>query len=348
MKDERLIGRNIEQGTDSMIFGRASILAAVAIVFAAVGSMVVGQDGPKVGFKDTPLLPGTKWHVHDGDRPRPPIVTAGTNSTQETAGRAPSDAVVLFDGTDLSHWRGRDGKPAAWKMEQGTLVIAPGTGEILSTDEFGDCQLHLEFAAPVPPRGTDQGRGNSGVMFFGRYEIQVLDSFQNVTYADGQAAAIYGQYPPLVNVARAPGQWQCYDIIFTAPHFKADGSLESPAYVTMLHNGVLVHNHQSLVGAMAYRAVGQYKPHEPKGPILLQDHGNPVRYRNIWVRPLVPSGQRPLSDQKSSKTDLSPRSIREVGPGSVFATLSTNTVVRKYSALRPTCNFCLTADPFPV
>ena len=183
----------------------------------AICSLVVGQDQRKVGFKDTPMLPGGKWHVHDGDRPLPPVVTPGTSSTQDEPGRPPSDAVVLFDGKDLSHWRGRSGKPAAWKIVDGALVIAPGAGEILSQDEFGDCQLHLEFAAPVPPRGSDQGRGNSGVMFFGRYEIQVLDSFENRTYADGQAAAIYGQFPPLVNASRPPGQWQTYDIIFTRP-----------------------------------------------------------------------------------------------------------------------------------
>jgi hypothetical protein len=266
--------------------GRAIIFVTTGVVLGAVGSLVVGQDQRKVGFKDTPMLPGLSWHVHDGDRPLPRVVTAGTNSTQEEPGRPPSDAVVLFDGTDLSHWRSQTGKPAAWKVDMGALVIAPGSGEILSRDEFGDCQLHLEFSAPVPPRGSDQGRGNSGVMFFGRYEIQVLDSFENITYADGQAAAIYGQYPPLVNASRAPGQWQSYDIVFRAPHFKPDGSLESPAYVTMLHNGVLVHDHQPLIGAMAYRAVGKYTHHGPKGPILLQDHGNPVRFRNIWVRQL--------------------------------------------------------------
>jgi hypothetical protein len=193
----------------------------------------------------------------------------------------------LFDGKDLSQWRGRRGRPAGWKVEDGAMVIKPGAGEITSKEEFGDCQLHLEFAAPVPARGRDQGRGNSGLMFFGRYEIQVLDSFENVTYADGQAAAIYGQFPPLVNASRPPGQWQDYDIIFTAPRFKADRSLDSPAYVTMLHNGTLVHNHQPVIGAMAYRAVGKYTPHGPKGTIVLQDHGNPVKFRNIWVREIT-------------------------------------------------------------
>jgi len=265
---------------------RQSIVLALNVgALIAISTLSIGQDQPKVGFKDTPMLPGGKWHVHDSDRPHPAVITPGTCSTQEEPGRPPSDAVILFDGKDLSHWRGRRQQPAGWKIEEGALIIEPGTGAISSTAEFGDCQLHLEFAAPVPPRGRDQGRGNSGVLFFGRYEIQVLDSFQNLTYADGQAAAIYGQYPPLVNAARPPGQWQSYDIIFTAPRFK-EGSLETPAYVTMLHNGVLVHNHTPLIGAMAYRAVGKYTPHGPTGAIVLQDHGNPVRFRNIWVREL--------------------------------------------------------------
>jgi hypothetical protein len=264
---------------------RQAILSGASAAGALqLGGLSSGQDQPKVGFKDTPMLPGGKWHVHDSDRPRPRVITPGTSSTQQEAGRAPSDAVVLFDGKDLSHWQGRRGRPADWSVEDGAMVIKPSAGAITSREEFGDCQLHLEFAAPVPARGHDQGRGNSGVMFSARYEIQVLDSFENVTYADGQAAAIYGQYPPLVNASRPPGEWQDYDIIFTAPRFKADGSLESPAYVTMLHNGVLVQNHRALIGAMAYRAVGKYTPHGPTGPILLQDHGNPVRFRNIWVR----------------------------------------------------------------
>jgi Domain of Unknown Function (DUF1080) len=258
------------------------VLATVALI--ATCSLGNGQDKPKLGYKDTPMLPGDKWHVHDGDRPQPPVINPGTLSTQEQPGRPPSDAIVLFDGKDQSHWRTGKNGPAAWRIEESALVIKPGAGDIISKDEFGDCQVHLEFAAPMPPRGRDQGRGNSGVMLFGRYEIQVLDSFQSLTYADGQAAAIYGQYPPLVNATREPGQWQTYDIIFTAPRFKEDGSLESPAFVTMLHNGVLVHNHTPLLGPMAFRAQPKYTPHGPKGPILLQDHGNPVRFRNIWVR----------------------------------------------------------------
>ena len=281
---------------------RTVVVIAMGGAFMANCSLVVGQDQRKVGFKDTPMLPGGKWHVHDGDRPMPQVVTPGMSSTQDEPGRPPSDAVVLFDGKDLSHWRGRSGKPAAWIIAEGALVVAPAAGEIVSTDEFGDCQLHLEFAAPIPPRGSDQGRGNSGVMFFGRYEIQVLDSFQNRTYADGHAAAIYGQYPPLVNASRPPGQWQTYDIIFKAPRFRADRSLESPAYVTMLHNGVLVHDHRPLIGAMAYRAVGKYTPHGSKGPILLQDHGNPVRFRNIWVRELKEPDEPTTSGQELPKS----------------------------------------------
>ena len=261
----------------------ASALAVMNLVLHSAGQ---DQPKPKLGYKDTPMLPGGRWHVHDGDRPLPPVITPGTCSTQEAPGKAPSDAIVLFDGKDLSHWKSQRGGPAGWNIDHEALVTRPGAGAILSREEFGDCQLHLEFASPVPPRGRDQGRGNSGVMFFGRYEIQVLDSYDNLTYADGQAAAIYGQYPPLVNASRPPGQWQSYDIIFTAPRFKDDGSLESPAYATILHNGVVVHNHTALLGPMIFRGLPRYSPHGPKGPILLQDHGNPVRFRNIWVRPV--------------------------------------------------------------
>jgi hypothetical protein len=281
------VARTMEIAGDEMKMTRQGArVIAISLTAAAICSLGIGQDQPKVGFKDTPMLPGSKWHVHDGDRPFPPVITPGTCGTQAEAGTPPSDATILFDGKDLSGWRGRRGAPAGWKIEEGALVVQPGAGAIGSRDEFGDCQLHLEFAAPLPPRGRDQGRGNSGVMFFGRYEIQVLDSYHNLTYADGQAAAIYGQYPPLVNASRPPGQWQSYDIIFSAPHFKDDGTLETPAFVTMLHNGVLVHNHTALIGAMAYRAVGTYTRHGPRGPIVLQDHGNPVRFRNIWVREL--------------------------------------------------------------
>lgn len=261
--------------------------ALTAGVLAAVGLGVythAQQAHHDLGFKDTPFLPGGKWHVHDGDRPQPKVIDAGTFSTQETPGRPPSDAVVLFDGKDLSKWKGDKG-PAEWKVENGYVEIKPGSGFITTKEEFGDCQLHVEFSEPSPPSGEGQGRGNSGVFLFGRYEIQVLDSFQSPTYPDGQASAIYGQFPPLVNASRAPALWQTYDIIFNGPRFQGD-QVTRPAYATVLHNGVVVHNHTALLGPMVYRALAHYTPHGEKGPLSLQDHGNPVRFRNIWIREL--------------------------------------------------------------
>ncbi len=264
-----------------------SLLSLAVAGLVAASAVGVGQDQgkahPKVGYKDTPMLPGGRWHVHDSDRPFPKVITPGTCSTQDEPGKAPSDAVVLFDGKDLSHWRSGGGD-AKWGVQDGAMVARPGSGEIRSREEFGDCQIHIEWASPNPPHGRDQDRGNSGVILFGLYEIQVLDSYENITYADGQAASIYGQYPPLVNASRPPGQWQTYDIIFNPPRFKTDGSLESPAYTTLLHNGVLVHNHTAHVGPMAWRGSPPYRAHGPKGPIVLQDHAHPVKYRNIWVR----------------------------------------------------------------
>ncbi len=265
------------------------LTGAAAAVLAGVGYFLAAAEPaskPKVGYTDTPILPGGKWHVHDSNRPFPTVITPGTCSTQETPGKPPSDALVLFDGSDLSKWVGRNGQPAGWKVENGVLEIAPRSGPIHTRENFGDFQLHLEWAAPTPPKGRDQGRGNSGVEIFGRYEIQVLDCYENATYADGHAGAIYGQYPPLVNACRPPGEWQTYDIIFNAPKFAADGALESPAYITLIHNGVLVHNHTASLGGVAFRALPKYTAHTAKGPIQLQDHGNPVRFRNIWIREL--------------------------------------------------------------
>lgn len=167
------------------------------------------------------MLPGGKWHVHDSDRPFPKVIEPGTCSTQEKPGTAPSDAIVLFDGKDLSKWKSEKGDEAKWKVEDGAFVAQRGTGSLVSKDEFGDSQIHIEWSAPNPPRGKDQDRGNSGVLIFGRYEIQVLDNYQNATYADGHAGAIYGQYPPLVNACRKPGEWQTYDILFSCPSSKA-------------------------------------------------------------------------------------------------------------------------------
>lgn len=237
------------------------------------------------GYTDTPMLPDGKWRVHDGTRPQPRIVTPGTFSTPDRAGKPPSDAIVLFDGTDLAKWKNGKGEAAAWKVENGYMEVAPKAGSITTRDEFGDIQLHLEFATPTPPKGDGQGRGNSGIHFMGRYELQVLDSHQNITYPDGQAAALYGQCPPLVNASRPPGEWQVYDVVFTAPRFK-EGQLETPATFTVFHNGVLMHNRKELLGNTNHRTLPKYQAHGPTGPISLQDHSNPMRFRNIWVRPL--------------------------------------------------------------
>lgn len=237
-----------------------------------------------IGYDDTPMLPGSKWRVHDGRRPQPKVVTPGTFSTQDVPGIPPSDAIVLFDGKDTSKWVGRDGGPIKWKVENGAMEVSPGTGDIETKDHFGDCQLHIEWAAPTVVKGESQGRGNSGVFLMGRYEIQVLDCYNNLTYPDGTTAAIYGQYPPLVNACRKPGEWQTYDIFFVAPRFEGE-KLVSPAYVTVVHNGILVHHHQAIMGPTGHRIVASYTtPHPPTGPIRLQDHGDLVRYRNIWIR----------------------------------------------------------------
>jgi hypothetical protein len=225
-----------------------------------------------------------KWKIHDLNRPVPSVIDAGTASTQETPGRPPSDAVVLFDGKDLSKWTQADGKPAKWKVENGYAEVAD-SGNISTRDSFGDCQLHVEFAEPSPAKGESQERGNSGVFLMSLYEVQVLDSYENKTYADGQAAAMYGQYPPQVNAARPPAQWQTYDIIFHRPHFK-DGKLTSPARVSALHNGVLVQDNVELTGPTAHGERPPYKAGPDRLPLQLQDHGDPVRFRNIWIREL--------------------------------------------------------------
>ncbi|MCS7187957.1 MAG: DUF1080 domain-containing protein [Armatimonadetes bacterium] len=241
----------------------------------------------KHGYDDTPFLPNTNWRVHDINRPQPSIVWPGWFSTQEAPGEPPSDAIILFDGKDLSKWVSvKDGGPAQWKVENGYMEVVAGTGDIRTIEEFGDCQLHIEWAAPAEVRGESQGRGNSGVFLMGRYEIQVLDCYENPTYADGTTAAVYGQYPPLVNACRKPGEWQVYDIIWLAPRFDENGNLIRPAYVTVFHNGVVVHYHTPLFGPTTHRATLPYEPHPPVGPLRLQDHGDPVRYRNIWYRPL--------------------------------------------------------------
>ncbi len=243
----------------------------------------LAQDHGAPGYTDTPLLPGGKWHVHDPARPRPAVVTPGTASSEGQPGRPPSDAIVLFDGKDLSKWSSGGG-PAKWKVADGVAEVN-GTGDVETKEAFGDVQLHLEWAEPAPAQGESQGRGNSGVFFMGRYEVQILDCFENLTYPDGQTASLYGQYPPLVNACRKPGEWQSFDIVFEAPRFDGD-KLVSPARATVFHNGVCVQHAQEILGATQYCAVVTYAAHPAKLPIKLQDHGNPVRFRNIWVRPM--------------------------------------------------------------
>ncbi|MEO0649418.1 MAG: DUF1080 domain-containing protein [Planctomycetota bacterium] len=242
----------------------------------------LAMDDAPVGYTDTPLLPGQAWKVHDRDRPVPPVVEPGAGAN--LGATPPADATVLFDGRDTDAWHA-GGEAIGWQVEGGAMVVVGGSGSIESRASFGDLQLHLEWASPREVEGESQQRGNSGVFLMGRYEIQILDSFENRTYADGQAAALYGQYPPDANVCRAPGEWQSYDIVFRAPRFEGD-TLVAPARVTVHHNGVLVHDAREFVGATRHREVATYAPHPPTGPIALQDHGNPVRFRNIWVRSL--------------------------------------------------------------
>jgi hypothetical protein len=231
--------------------------------------------------------PDPRWLAHDRDEPHPPVVQPPTASTPDRPGRPPGDAIVLFDGSDLSQWAAMDGSPSRWIVRDGYMECVRGSGYIRTLRNFGDCQLHIEWAAPATPEGHGQGRGNSGV-FFGRtrYEIQVLDSYDNPTYADGSAGSVYGQYSPLVNVSRPPGEWQSYDILYTAPRFDAEGQLLSPARITAFHNGVLVQHNVQLTGPTAWLGRPPYSAHPEKLPIALQDHGNPVRFRNIWVREL--------------------------------------------------------------
>lgn len=261
--------------------GRGLILPGLAIALAAPA---LGQSD-ELGFHDTPYLPGGVWRVHDADRPQPQPVSPGV-----APGAPPSDAIVLFDGHSLDGWRS---PYRAWEVRDGVLTIPPRAPDApenaLETRRgFGDIQLHLEFRTPNPPQNHSQERGNSGIWLMQRYEVQILDSYHNPTFADGVSGALFGWKPPLVNPSRKPGEWQSVDLVFERPHFATDGSLQRPAYVTVLLNGVLVQNHQAILGTVAYRKVGAYKAHGDTAPLRLQDHGFPVSFRNIWVRPLPP------------------------------------------------------------
>jgi len=231
----------------------------------------------------------TKYGVHDAGRPRPPVVAPPAQ-----VGQPPSDATVLFNGEDLSQWQKGNGADASWTIvDDDHVIVPPKAGDIRTRKAFGSCQLHVEWRMPedVPARVTNQDRSNSGVFLMGRYEVQVLDSYTddnyatNKTYADGQAAAIYGQFPPTVNACRAPGQWQTYDIAFMRPLFDDQGNCVRKARITLFHNGVCVHSNLEIEGGTAHKAKAKYSPHG-EGPIVLQDHGNPICFRNIWIREL--------------------------------------------------------------
>jgi len=212
--------------------------------------------------------------------PVPPVVTPGNGTAP------PSDAIVLFDGSDMDQWEKPDGVPVGWKLEDGAMTVVKGTGSIQTKQAFGDIQLHIEWRSPSEIEGEGQGRGNSGIYFQGRYEVQILDCYDNTTYVNGQTGSVYKQHIPLANACRPPGEWQIYEIIFVAPRFNEDGSLFSQATVTVLHNGVLVQNHVNIQGNTEHIGLPAYKTHPLKQPILLQDHSNPVSFRNIWVREL--------------------------------------------------------------
>jgi len=242
--------------------------------------LAVNQGGDPI--QNTPQF-AKKWKVHDPDRPLPPVIDPGPAGSLVPA---PSDAVVLFNGKDLTKWEDGKGQPARWKVENGYMQVVKKTGSIRTKDKFGSCQLHVEWSAPLPATGDSQGRGNSGVFLMEYYEVQVLDCYQSKTYADGMAAAVYGQYPPLVNACRPPGEWQTYDILFRQPRFDENGQLIRPAFMTVFHNGVLVQENVELTGPTAWKQRPPYKAHADKLSISLQDHGNPVRFRNIWLREL--------------------------------------------------------------
>jgi len=261
------------------------LIAAVtaATLFGQQPQKYVGDDIH--GYSDTPLITGQKWKVHDLERPRPPKVTPGPAVSTPP----PSDAIVLFDGKDLSQWvqSGRGGVTSdpKWKLENGNIEIVPKTGRLKTKQEFGDCQLHVEWQISPAAKGDGQSIGNSGIEFMGRYEVQVLESAEHLTYADGGAGSVYGVWAPLANPARKQGEWNAYDIIFEAPRFEGD-KLVKPAYVTVFFNGVLVQNHKDFLGTTVWRKVGVYTPHPAEQSLTLQDHNQPVRYRNIWIRRL--------------------------------------------------------------
>jgi hypothetical protein len=275
-----------------MKFLFATLLAALTLAPAAFAQQSPAppkpaqeHDGDDIrGYRDTPQIPGQKWKVHDMERPRPVKVKPGAM----VSAPPPADAIVLFDGKDLSQWeqvarRGGAVSAPQWKVENGYIEIVPRTGRMRTKQHFGDCQLHVEWQIPMEAKGNGQSIGNSGIELMSRYEIQVLESESHLTYADGGAGSIYGVWPPLVNAARPQGEWNSYDIFFKAPRFDGE-KLVSPATITVLWNGILVQHHKEYLGTTVWRRVGQYTPHPAEQPLSLQDHNQAVRFRNIWIR----------------------------------------------------------------
>ena len=261
-------------------------IVSVFLVLGVAGSMAAGWFGD---------LPATaRWRQHDMRRPLPPVAEPAAGSPASTA---PKDAVVLFDGKNLDSWQAIEGGRAGWKVQDGYLEVVPGQGSIRTKAEFGDVQLHIEWAAPDPAVGKGQDRGNSGIFLMGQFEIQVIDSYKADTYADGVVGAIYGQYPPLFNAARPPGQWQTYDIAFRRPRFDQSGKLLAPARLTVFLNGILVQNNEEPWGQTSWLEPTAYDPAVSRGPIELQDHHHPVRFRNIWLRDL-PERPAPSADDR--------------------------------------------------
>lgn len=255
---------------------RRVVLGGAAVVAASLG---MAGDQPRVTSLATP----SGWRQHDVHRPKPAVVEPAPWSLGTPA---PPDAVVLFDGKNLDAWKSANGGAVEWKVDEGAFTVAPGKGKIITRETFGDIQLHLEWASPNPPKGTSQNRGNSGVFLMGAFELQVLDTYKADTYSDGMAGAIYGQYPPLFNATRPPGEWQAYDIAFRAPRYSPSGALREPARITAFLNGVLVQNGETPVGGTSWLEAVPYAPGVSTGPLELQDHSHPVKFRNIWLRKL--------------------------------------------------------------
>lgn len=270
---------------------RVGVIVCLFIIVAGMTTQIVAQSrGRRQQLQYVETDTG-RWLVHDVNRPAPPVITPGTASTQETPGQAPSDAIVLFDGTaaSMANWTDVRGEASKWIFRDGYMEAVRGAGYVRTKQEFGSCQLYVEFATPERVTGSGQGRGNSGVFVHGMYEIQVLDSYDNPTYPDGQCGALYGRAVPLVNACRPPGQWQSYNIIYHRPLFDAEGNVTRKARFTVFHNDVLIHDNVELEGGTGWvgpHAVTDYVPHGDKGPLMLQDHSNPVRFRNIWIREL--------------------------------------------------------------